>query len=122
MEKPHSRPCGPIAAKLANSAGRSLTAASNLLVILDNALDAGQVRPLIPAGADCRALVISRDALSTLDRARHLHPAGLGNRDAVTLLARIAGGTARPCTSWAGPPRCAGSGGTASRLCWRRAS
>ncbi|MEU8401871.1 BTAD domain-containing putative transcriptional regulator [Nonomuraea sp. NPDC048892] len=70
---------------------RSLTAASNLLVILDNALDAGQVRPLIPAGAACRALVTSRDALSTLDRAGHLHLAGLGDRDAVTLLARVAG-------------------------------
>ncbi len=70
---------------------RSLTQASDLLVILDNALDAGQVRPLIPAGADCRALITSRAALSTLDRARHLHLSGLGDRDAVTLLARIAG-------------------------------
>lgn len=70
---------------------RSLTAASNLLVILDNALDAHQVRPLIPAGAGCRAVITSRDALATLDNARHLHLAGLGDSDAVTLLARIAG-------------------------------
>ncbi|WP_336211082.1 AfsR/SARP family transcriptional regulator [Nonomuraea sp. LPB2021202275-12-8] len=70
---------------------RSLTAASDLLVILDNALDAEQVRPLIPAGLGCRAVITGRDALTTLDNARHLHLAGLGDRDAVTLLARIAG-------------------------------
>ncbi|MFC4121781.1 AfsR/SARP family transcriptional regulator [Nonomuraea zeae] len=87
---------------------RSLTAASNLLVILDNALDARQVLPLIPAGASCRAVITSRavipsrDALATLDDARHLHLAGLddarhlhlaglGDGDAVTLLARVAG-------------------------------
>ncbi|UBU12615.1 AfsR/SARP family transcriptional regulator [Nonomuraea gerenzanensis] len=70
---------------------RSLTAASDLLVILDNALDADQVRPLIPAGPGCRTVITSRYALSTLDDARHLHLARLGDRDAVTLLARIAG-------------------------------
>lgn len=70
---------------------RSLTAAGNLLVILDNALDAHQVRPLIPAGAGCRAVVTTRDALITLDGTRHLHLAGLDDGDAVTLLARIAG-------------------------------
>ncbi|MGN9838387.1 BTAD domain-containing putative transcriptional regulator [Nonomuraea sp. H19] len=70
---------------------RSLTAASNLLVILDNALDAHQVRPLIPAGAGCRVIITSRDALTTLDNARSLHLTGLGDSDAVTLLARIAG-------------------------------
>ncbi|MFB4271280.1 BTAD domain-containing putative transcriptional regulator [Nonomuraea sp. GTA35] len=70
---------------------RSLTTAGDLLVILDNALDADQVRPLIPAGAGCRTVVTSRYALTTLDQARHLHLAGLGDRDAVTLLARIAG-------------------------------
>ncbi|MEV0823691.1 AfsR/SARP family transcriptional regulator [Nonomuraea rubra] len=70
---------------------RSLTASSHLLVILDNALDADQVRPLIPAGAGCRTVITSRHALTTLDQARHLQLAGLGDRDAVTLLARIAG-------------------------------
>ncbi|MEV1243877.1 BTAD domain-containing putative transcriptional regulator [Nonomuraea sp. NPDC049750] len=69
---------------------RSLTAASELLVILDNALDAHQVRPLIPAGAGCRAVITSRKALTSLDDAHRLHLAGLGDRDAVTLLARIA--------------------------------
>ncbi|RVX40023.1 DNA-binding SARP family transcriptional activator [Nonomuraea polychroma] len=70
---------------------RSLTAACNLLVILDNALDAAQVRPLIPAGADCAVVVTSRDVLGSLDNAHHLHLAGLTDAEAVTLLARIAG-------------------------------
>lgn len=70
---------------------RSLTMTSDLLVILDNALDAEQVLPLIPAGAGCRAIITSRNALTTLDSARHLHLAGLGDSDALTLLARIAG-------------------------------
>ncbi|QFY09096.1 tetratricopeptide repeat protein [Nonomuraea phyllanthi] len=70
---------------------RSLTATSDLLMILDNAYDALQVRPLIPAGSGCRVLITSRDMLATLDNARHLHLAGFGDRDATALLARIAG-------------------------------
>ncbi|MGP3964789.1 BTAD domain-containing putative transcriptional regulator [Nonomuraea sp. 3N208] len=70
---------------------RSLTAACNLLVILDNALDAAQVRPLIPAGGDCAVVITSRDFLGTLDNAHHLHLAGLADAEAATLLARIAG-------------------------------
>ncbi|MGW4959861.1 hypothetical protein ACWEPL_21785 [Nonomuraea sp. NPDC004186] len=81
---------------------RSLTAASEPLVILDNALDAHQVRPLVPAGARCRAVITSRAALTTLGGVhnlhltglgdvRHLHLAGFVDRDAVTPLSRIAG-------------------------------
>ncbi|MEV4800507.1 BTAD domain-containing putative transcriptional regulator [Nonomuraea sp. NPDC049421] len=74
---------------------RSLTSGSELLVILDNALDARQVRPLIPAGPRCRTVITSRTALGGLDAelgdVRRLHLAGLGHRDAVTLLSRIAG-------------------------------
>ncbi|KAB8196467.1 tetratricopeptide repeat protein [Nonomuraea phyllanthi] len=70
---------------------RSLTATCNLLVILDNARDARQVRPLIPAGAGCRVLITSRDPLSTLDNARHLHLGTLNATEAVALLSRLAG-------------------------------
>ncbi|MFI9842454.1 hypothetical protein ACIHFD_35845 [Nonomuraea sp. NPDC051941] len=81
---------------------RSLTAASELLVILDNAPDAHQIRPLVRAGARCRAVITSRAALTTLGGVHHLHLTGLGDvrhlhlaglvdRDAVTLLSRIAG-------------------------------
>ncbi|MEV0615591.1 BTAD domain-containing putative transcriptional regulator [Nonomuraea sp. NPDC050404] len=70
---------------------RSLTAASNLLVILDNARDVRQVRPLIPAGPGCRVLITSRDPLATLDNARHLHLGALNAADAAALLSRLAG-------------------------------
>ncbi|MGN9783716.1 BTAD domain-containing putative transcriptional regulator [Nonomuraea sp. ZG12] len=70
---------------------RSLTATCNLLVILDNARDVRQIRPLIPAGPGCRTLVTSRNPLTTLDNARHLHLGTLNADDAATLLSRLAG-------------------------------
>ncbi|TMR08135.1 hypothetical protein ETD86_49075, partial [Nonomuraea turkmeniaca] len=70
---------------------RSLTATCNLLVILDNARDARQIRPLIPAGPGCRILITSRDPLATLDNAHHLHLGTLDAADAAALLSRLAG-------------------------------
>ncbi|NJP91805.1 tetratricopeptide repeat protein [Nonomuraea sp. FMUSA5-5] len=70
---------------------RSLTAASDLLVILDNARDVRQVRPLLPAGRGCRVLITSRDPLTTLNNARHLHLGRLDDTNAATLLARLVG-------------------------------
>ncbi|MGP3955932.1 BTAD domain-containing putative transcriptional regulator [Nonomuraea sp. 3N208] len=70
---------------------RSLTATCNLLVILDNARDVRQIRPLIPAGTGCRVLITTRDPLSTLDHARQLHLGTLNATDAVALLSRLAG-------------------------------
>ncbi|MEU8356067.1 BTAD domain-containing putative transcriptional regulator [Nonomuraea sp. NPDC048882] len=70
---------------------RSLTARSNLLVILDNARDVRQVRPLIPGGPGCRVLITSREPLAALDNARHLHLGALDAADAAALLSRLAG-------------------------------
>ncbi|KAB8196770.1 hypothetical protein FH608_008735 [Nonomuraea phyllanthi] len=70
---------------------RSLTSARNLLVILDNAYDADQVRPLIPAGPACAAIVTSRRVLAALGGASPLHLAGLGDADADALFARLVG-------------------------------
>ncbi|MGP3914475.1 AfsR/SARP family transcriptional regulator [Nonomuraea sp. 10N515B] len=70
---------------------RSLTATCNLLVILDNARDVRQVRPLIPGGAGCRVLITSRDPLAVLDNAHHLHLGTLDDSDAAALLTRVVG-------------------------------
>ncbi|MGN9839207.1 AfsR/SARP family transcriptional regulator [Nonomuraea sp. H19] len=70
---------------------RSLTATGDLLVILDNARDVRQVRPLIPAGRGCRVLITSRDPLATLDNAQHLHLGRLDDTGAATLLTRMVG-------------------------------
>lgn len=64
-----------------------------VLVLLDNALDADQVRPLLPDEPGCAALVTSRAMLTGLTDGRHLHLPRLETADAVRLL-RTAVGTA----------------------------
>lgn len=70
---------------------RSLTSTRSLLVVLDDALDAGQVRPLIPAGPACAVIITSRRMMTSLDSARHLQLTRLGHADATTLFVRLAG-------------------------------
>jgi DNA-binding SARP family transcriptional activator/tetratricopeptide (TPR) repeat protein len=72
---------------------RSLLATRRVLVVLDNARDAGQVRPLLPAGHRCAAVVTSRDRLSGLV-AEGAHPLTLDlmtDAEARLLLARRVG-------------------------------
>jgi hypothetical protein len=73
---------------------RSLTRARRLLVMLDGAPDAGQVRALLPAGPSCVAVVTSRDRLSGLvarDGARRLVLAPLPPDCAVRLIGLLVG-------------------------------
>jgi len=75
----------------ASAAFRSRVAGRRLLVVLDNAVDAAQVRPLLPAAAGCGVLVTSRQLLASLDGATHLHLDTLPAWDATALLGRLAG-------------------------------
>jgi len=76
---------------------RSLLTGRRVLVLLDNAGSADQVRPLLPGSADCVTLVTSRDALAGLtarDGAVRLELDLLPLSESVTLLRGLIGGRA----------------------------
>jgi tetratricopeptide (TPR) repeat protein len=76
---------------------RSRLAGRRMLVLLDNAHDGDQVRPLLPGDPGCVAVVTSRDALAGLvatDGARRLDLDVLPLADAVDLLRSLIGARA----------------------------
>jgi DNA-binding SARP family transcriptional activator len=89
---------------------RSLTAHRRVLLVLDNAVDAAQVTPLLPAGDSC-TLVTTRNRLTSPDGARSLSLDVLDKQDAVELFHRIVGqdrGTGEPLAAEEVVARCGG--------------
>jgi DNA-binding SARP family transcriptional activator len=70
---------------------RSQLAGRRMLVLLDDAAGAGQVRPLLPPSGGCAVVITSRHRLADLAGAEHVELDVLSTRDARDLLARIAG-------------------------------
>ncbi|MEV0757038.1 BTAD domain-containing putative transcriptional regulator [Streptosporangium sp. NPDC050280] len=70
---------------------RSLVSGRRLLVVLDDAADAAQVRPLLPAGPGCLTLVTSRSPLSGLEAARAFELGVFDTGESVEMLARVVG-------------------------------
>ena len=70
---------------------RSLLSRLRVLVVLDNARDVEQVRPLLPATNGCAVLITSRNRLVELPGAFRLGLSSLPDDEAMTLLAQLVG-------------------------------
>jgi DNA-binding SARP family transcriptional activator len=84
----------PATAEAQQDLYRSLLAGKRMLIVLDNARDAEQVRPLLPSSPACLVLVTSRRLLTNLVAAEGAHPVTLdvlSPSDAHELLARRLG-------------------------------
>ncbi|MCX5394706.1 BTAD domain-containing putative transcriptional regulator [Streptomyces sp. NBC_00094] len=73
------------------TAWRAATSGLRLLLVVDNARSAEQVRPLLPAGPGSRVLVAGRQRLSGLDADLRLTVEPLGPGDAVGLFRELLG-------------------------------
>ncbi|MFC4068650.1 AfsR/SARP family transcriptional regulator [Actinoplanes subglobosus] len=69
---------------------RSWTAGRRVLVMLDDAADEAQIRPLLPGGDTCATVVTSRSGLDGLEGAERLQLAVFSGEEAVAFLGRVA--------------------------------
>ncbi|MEU0478267.1 BTAD domain-containing putative transcriptional regulator [Streptosporangium sp. NPDC006013] len=70
---------------------RSMVSGRRLLVVLDDAVDEAQVRPLLPTGPGCLTLVTSRSPLLGLEAARACELDVFDPGESVAMLARVVG-------------------------------
>ncbi|MEV0609371.1 BTAD domain-containing putative transcriptional regulator [Polymorphospora rubra] len=75
----------------ATAAYRTALAGRAVLVVLDNARDAAQVKALLPADRSCATLITSRRMLATLPNSRHVAVDVLPAAEALALLATDCG-------------------------------
>ncbi|WP_308312662.1 BTAD domain-containing putative transcriptional regulator [Streptomyces sp. ISL-11] len=85
-------PPARIPARLADRAAlfRSTVSGRAVLVVLDNAVGVDRLQPLLPGAPECAVLITAR-ALTAMPATFTLPLDGLGRRDAVDLIGRIAG-------------------------------
>jgi tetratricopeptide (TPR) repeat protein/transcriptional regulator with XRE-family HTH domain len=84
---------------------RALLRERRILLLLDNAADEAQVRPLLPGGGPAMTIVTSRRALTGLEAVERLDLPALHRAEAVALLERIIGegrAAAEPATELLG--------------------
>ncbi|WP_143676501.1 BTAD domain-containing putative transcriptional regulator [Streptomyces sp. EAG2] len=93
----------PTGAEAASALQRRRLRGRRVLVVLDNALDAAHIAPLLPAEPGSAAIVTSRTPLLGVDGARHLHLDVLDPEEAVALVRTICVGAPEPDSSgeWA---------------------
>jgi DNA-binding SARP family transcriptional activator len=70
---------------------RSVLAGRRILVVLDNARDAAQVRPLLPGSASCAVLVTTRSRMPDLASTRLVDLNVLDDDEALALFTRVVG-------------------------------
>ncbi|MGP3732569.1 BTAD domain-containing putative transcriptional regulator [Streptomyces sp. GDS52] len=70
---------------------RSLLADRRMLVLLDNAVDDRQVRPLLPGTDGCRTLITGRDSFTTLPGVRPVPLGPMSAREGHRMLSAIVG-------------------------------
>ncbi|WP_370947262.1 BTAD domain-containing putative transcriptional regulator [Amycolatopsis sp. cg5] len=81
----------PSAVDERESVFRARLAGKRVLIVLDNAADEAQIRPLLPGNPDCAVVVTSRRRLTGLDLSLRIQLGELDLDDAVTLLTDLAG-------------------------------